>query len=746
MLFGLTKAYSQNYELKGILKDSVTNEVLAYATVYNITLSKGTQTIADGSFILETSNGKNLIKIDHIGCDTKFLTLNFSKNTDTVIYMAHHQHELEDVIIVAEKNKLIQLEKDRLKYDDIVISGSKPIASILDKMPGVSSLKTGFTIAKPMIQGMYGSRVIVLNNGLKQEGQQWGQEHGLEIDSYNTGQITLVKGAEALRYTGDAIGGILLIEPLYKATDTLKMSLTTAFTDNGRQGNLSVSAEKLLTKKLGLRLQGTYKKAGNLNTPNYYLPNTGFEELNGSLTMKWQPSKHSTFEVFSSIYNNKPGILSTSHIGNLTDLQKIINNETIPEMGSFTYTIARPYQQINHLLNKAKWKYEISPSLNIETVYGFQINKRKEFDSHNYFNKTAPSLDFTLHTHQLDFVINKTFKKGLFLKAGLNGYYQTNTYIGRFFIPNYKKSEVYQFALLRYKKNRHELELGYRAGAINLNAYKWVNNVIVHYPYSYNGISWQAGWLYKITTDWQVALQIGHVWRNPNISEQFSEGMHHGAAAIEYGNKNLKPENAVSINGTLKYRHNKTLFETEVFVKQVKNYIYLRPKFLPELTIRGAFPAFEYVQTHALFAGVDLLLNQQLPRNFSFIEKVSILNVYDQKYTTYINAIPPYRLNHSLVYKMGKFKWLSNSAVTFSVLQVLKQNRYTDGSDYMPPPKGYVLLNAAFTTNVSRNKNLLIFLSADNILNASYRDYMNRFRYYADETGRMISAGLNIKF
>jgi iron complex outermembrane receptor protein len=524
------------------------------------------------------------------------------------------------------------------------------------------------------------------------------------------------------------------------------MSLTTAFTDNGRQGNLSVSAEKLLTKKLGLRLQGTYKKAGNLNTPNYYLPNTGFEELNGSLTMKWQPSKHSTFEVFSSIYNNKPGILSTSHIGNLTDLQKIINNETTPEKGSFTYTIARPYQQINHLLNKAKWKYEISPSLNLEVVYGFQINKRKEFDSHNYLNKSAPSLDFTLHTHQLDFVINKTFKKGFFLKTGLNGYYQTNTYIGRFFIPNYKKSEVYQFGLLRYKKNRHELEVGYRAGAINLDAYKWVNNVIVHYPYSYNGISWQAGWLYKITTDWQVALQIGHVWRNPNISEQFSEGLHHGSAAIEYGNKNLKPENAVSINGTLKYRHNKTLFETEVFVKQVKNYIYLRPKFPPELTIRGAFPAFEYVQTHALFAGVDILLNQQLPRNFSFIEKASILNVYDQKYTIYINGIPPYRLNHSLVYKMGKFKWLSNSAVTFSVLQVLKQNRYTDGSDYMPPPDGYVLLNAAFTTNVSRNKNLLIFLSADNILNASYRDYMNRFRYYADETGRMISAGLNIKF
>ena len=746
MLFGLTKAYSQNYELKGALKDSITKEGLAYATVYNVTLKKGTQTNTDGAFILEVSNGKNLLKIVHIGCDTKFLTLTISKNTDTVIYMAHHQHELEDVTIVAEKNKLIQLEKDRLKYEDIVVSGSKPIASILDKMPGVSSLKTGFTIAKPMIQGMYGSRVVVLNNGLKQEGQQWGQEHGLEIDPYNTGQITLIKGVEALRYTSDAIGGILLIEPLYNANDTLKMSLTKAFTDNGRQGNLSASAEKLLTKKLGLRLQGTYKKAGNLNTPDYFLPNTGFEELNGSLTIKWQPSKHSSFEVYSSIYNNKPGILSTSHIGNLTDLQKIINNESVPEKGNFTYKIARPYQQINHLLNKAKWKYEISPSLNLEAIYGFQINKRKEFDSHNYFNKTTPSLDFTLHTHQVDFVLNKTFKKGLFLKTGLNGYYQTNTYIGRFFIPNYKKSEVYQFALLRYKKNKHELELGYRAGAINLDAYKWVNNVIVHFPFNYKGVSWQAGWLYKINTDWQTALQIGRVWRNPNISEQFSEGLHHGAAAIEYGNKNLKPENAISVNGTLKFRHNKTLFETEVFVKKVENYIYMRPKFPPELTIRGAFPAFEYVQTNALFAGVDLLLNQQLPNNFSFIEKVSLLNVYDQLYSTYLNGIPPYSFNHSLVYKIANSKKLTNSSFRIAIQQVLKQNRYTEGSDYMPPPNGYILLNAAFTTNFSRCKNLLVFLSADNISNKTYRNYLNRLRYYADETGRMITAGINYKF
>ncbi len=742
----LTKAFGQNYVLKGSLKDSITNEELSYATFYNVTLKTGVQTAANGTFALSVAKGENLIKVVHIGCNTKFLTLQVDKDIDTIIFIAHHQHELEDVTIIAEKKKLIQLEKDQLRYDDIIISATKPIAAILDKMPGVSSLKTGFTIAKPMIQGMYGSRVVVLNNGLKQEGQQWGQEHGLEIDPYNTAQISLVKGAEALQYTGDAIGGVLLVEPMYNATDTLKMSFTTAFTDNGRQANASASAEKLLTKKMGLRLQGTYKKGGNLNTPDYYLLNTGFEEKNASANFKWHLSQRNFLEVFSSIYNSKPGILATSHIGNLADLEKIINNETTPEKGNFTYQIARPYQQINHWLSKIKWRCEISPTLNIEAFYGFQINNRKEFDSHNYFNKTAPSLNFNLRTQQADLIVNKTFKKGLFLKTGMNGFYQTNTYIGRFFIPNYQKLELYQYTILRYKKNKHELEIGYRAGGIKLDAYKWENDSIVHYPFNFKGISWQAGWLYKINHDWQAAIQIGRVWRIPNISEQFSEGLHHGAAAIEYGNKNLKPENAISINGIIKYRHNKTLFEAEVYVKQTNNYIYLSPKFPPELTIRGAFPAFEYLQTNALFAGMDILLNQQLPHNFSFNEKISILNVYDQINPNFINGIPPYRFSHSLVYKIAKSKKFSNSSIKLQIQQVLKQSRYTNSSDYMAPPKGYTLINMSFNTNFTKHQNILVFLSADNILNLRYRDYLNRFRYYANETGRMITAGMNLKF
>lgn len=743
--------YAQTFLISGLVKDSLTFQNLTNVSVYNISLKSGSKTDAVGGFRVMVGAGNNVLKITHVGCDTKYLNVFVNHSFDTIIYLAHHQHELEDIMVVGEKNKLVHLDKDRLNQQEIIISGTKPIASLLDKLPGVSSLKTGYSISKPMIQGMYGSRVIVLNNGIKQEGQQWGQEHGLEIDPYNTSRITLVKGAEALRYTGDAIGGTLLVEPTpIEDNDSLNASITLAGIDNGRQGNGSGSVSKRhMTRALGeigFRIQGTLKKAGDLKSPLYYLKNTGFEEQNASIAVHLFKTKSQSIELFSSIFNSKIAILSTSHIGNLTDLQKIINSEIVMDKGEFSYKINRPNQHIHHWLNTLKWNKHFSPSLHFELIYGYQLNKRKEYDNHNYFNKTEPSLNFNLNTHQIDLVFHKTFKKGWFLKTGINGSIQTNTYKGRYFIPNYKKAEGYQFSILRYRKNRHELEFGYRAGIVNLDAYKWESNAIEHYGLNYNGVSFQAGWLYKLSADWQIALQAGKMWRNPNISELFSNGLHHGSAAIEYGNIHLKPEEALSGTLVAKYRHNNTRVEFEMYGKQIRNYSYLKPKFPPELTIRGAFPAFNYVQTNAFFGGIDFLLEHFFHPRFSFIEKAGMLNAYTHPSSPFINGIPPYRFDHSINYNPKGSKHWQNLNFKVSVLQVLTQNRYTEGTDYAPPPPGYVLWNVSAYGHIKRYKHLLCFVSAENILNNTYRDYLNRFRYYADENGRMVVAGINIKF
>lgn len=750
-LCSIHKTEGQVFELKGTIKDSLTKEILPYTTIHNLTLNKSVLTNALGQFTLPCIFGINVLRINHVGCEPKKLNVNMSGSIDTLILLAHHQHALTPVVITGEKGKLISLDKDKLSYDEILQSGSKSIGSILDKISGVSSLKTGFTIAKPVIQGMYGSRVTVINNGLKQEGQQWGSEHGLEIDPYNTSIIQLIKGAEALRYTGDAIGGLLLTEPVkFMSTDTVVSNLILTGTDNGKMGTVSGSFAKTISRKkfgqLGLRLQGTLKRGGNLRTPDYYLMNTGIFEQNASATIQLIKTKRNQLDLFTSWYSSDYGILSTSHIGNLTDLNKILSNDYNPLPGSFTYKIERPYQSTNHSLSRAKWVYHIASGLYSELMYGYQLNRRKEFDSHNYFNKSAPSLDFKLQTHQLDYLLSKSFKDNLNIKVGISAILQSNQYTGRYFIPNYLKQEIYQFSIIRYKLKKNEFEFGYRLGGLKMDIYKWENDVIKHYGMNYNGYSWNLGWMYKLDHDWQIAINAGKVWRSPNISELFSEGLHHGAAAIEYGNLTLKPEHALSANLALKYKHNKTTFEGEAFIKKVKNYIYLNPKIPAELTIRGAFPAFNYIQTDADFYGMDIWLEHQFSKHLAFTEKSGLLIAKNSRSEIFINGIPPFRLDHGLQFKTDAWKKLSKVKLSISVSQVLQQKRYTEGTDYQAPPAGYFLLNAGFSSTLTKKQNLDLFFTIDNILNTMYRSYLNRFRYFSDEVGRMVTIGIHNKF
>jgi hypothetical protein len=122
-----------------------------------------------------------------------------------------------------------------LTSKDLEQTRGRTLAEALTNIAGVSTLQTGATIAKPVIQGLHSTRILILNNGIRQEGQQWGMEHAPEIDPFVASRITVIKGAEGVRYGPEAIGGVVLVEPaaLSKIPDiTGELYLTVA--TNGR--------------------------------------------------------------------------------------------------------------------------------------------------------------------------------------------------------------------------------------------------------------------------------------------------------------------------------------------------------------------------------------------------------------------------------------------------------------------------------------------------------------------------------
>src|SRR5690606_5649661 len=229
------------------------------------------------------------------------LTLTTDSELDIVLH--HGTIKLHDVDVVGHGQSVITTNPVKtLSREDIAEARGGSLAEHFDALAGVGTLQTGTTIAKPVINGMHSNRVLILNNGIRQEGQQWGAEHAPEIDPFIAKDFKVIKGAEGVRYGADAIGGVLLISPPPLPVDPyLSGELTAAYQANGRAGVLSGMLQSGVkgVKGLSWRVQGTAKRGGNARTANYTLGNTGLAEYNGAAALRYS-STRSALEAYYS--------------------------------------------------------------------------------------------------------------------------------------------------------------------------------------------------------------------------------------------------------------------------------------------------------------------------------------------------------------------------------------------------------------------------------------------------------------
>jgi iron complex outermembrane receptor protein len=233
--------------------------------------------------------------------------------------------------------------------------------------------------------------------------------------------------------------------------------------------------------------------------------------------------------------------------------------------------------------------------------------------------------------------------------------------------------------------------------------------------------------------------------RAPEINELFSNGLHHGSASLEFGDLSLKQERSYSVNAALHYNHNRLRIVAEPYLHYFDNYIYLKPSGETQLTIRGAFPVFKYIQTNARYAGVDATFNYWLSSQWSLATTVSLTYAKDVVRNEFIYGIPAQRLGGKLQYAAAESLGLQDITFSAKPSYTLQQNRVELNQDFTASPDGYFLLDAELGANY-RNTPMYFLLSINNILNQEYRDYLNRYRYFAAETGINISLTINYTF
>ncbi|MFZ4613860.1 MAG: TonB-dependent receptor [Bacteroidia bacterium] len=735
--------------VSGKIVDNNSKKTLENVSVFIKEKNMLVYTDSSGSFYFNNlCKGNISLQISLLGYENK--SISFFLSTDTIIETSLKSNSkiLNELIIHNHNdNELGSISKTEINQLELISKSGGNIGDVLKDVPGVTLLKTGSSISKPIIRGLHSNRILILNNGIRQEGQNWGSEHAPEIDPYVASKITVLKGAASARYGSDALNGAILIEPsVLPDSAGIKTEVNSALFSNGRMGVLSaiVEGKTSNTSPLAFRIQSTVRKGGNIHTPNYFLINSGLEEFNQSAAISYK-KKTWGIDVFGSHFNTKLGIFSGFHIGNLTDLQRAFERKNPIDTSYFSYKINRPYQGVNHYLLKNRFHLSSNNYGKFEIVYALQQNNRAEFDKSKPRNDSLaalnkPELDFRLTTHSFDFLWEHKKVLGWQGSFGASFSNQYNIYLGRNLIPNFQSITGGLFLIEHYRQENYEVEFAIRYDQRFLNVFERDrNNQINNYKLNFNRPSISMGLIYKVFTTSNVMANLSSAWRAPSVNELFSNGIHQANATFEMGNRTLIPEYSYSSSIDFNFHELKWFkFKGGFFAQQINNFIFLLPVQPPVLLIQGAFPSFKYFQTNAFLYGTDFNSEIILSEKVSFITNYSMVRAKDLENKNWIYGIPSDRTEIKLVLNPFTGKNLKNTSLSISNLFVGKQFRLPAGVDYALPPNAYQLLNAELTyqTLNSRKNNVVIVFGVNNLLNTKYREFLNSFRYYTDEMGR----------
>lgn len=743
--------------IKGRVLDSDTQLPLAGSSIYLVEKEVATQADGHGYFSFQNiCTGDYTIEITNLGFETSVQTIHVTaKDESHTFFMEHEGVVLHDVNVVGHQPTLrTTAANTTLGQEELNKSKGEVLAEILQDIPGVTMMQTGATIAKPVIHGMHSNRVLMVNNGIKQEGQQWGAEHAPEIDPFIASEITVIKGAESVKYGAEAIGGVILVEPSpLPINGGLSGSVDLVGSTNGRVGTASAMLESDFKPLPGLswRVQGTLKKGGNLQTADYYLNNTGIRESNYSAALSYRKSKLH-LDAYYSHFNTDLGIFEGAHVGSVDDLNAAIDHGRPFTDGAFTYDIDVPRQSVIHDLVKLKIHKDLNEGTQLDIQYGFQRNARQEYDTRRGDRSSIPALDLVLNSHSLDVSYDRINANSLRSLFGINATaIISNNIPGTMatpIIPNYDSYGFGAFVVERLVKEKYDLEAGIRYDFKTLDAAGYRGNEFYGGQHDFHNVSGSLGILWRFHRDWNLKSNLGLSWRPPTVNELYSDGLHHGSASIEVGDNNLKSEQGYKWINTLSYSKEKLRIELNGYAHYLKNYIYLNPTGEVVESLRGAFPVFHYEQTDALFMGADLTASYQLPYGFLYGLKGSYLYADDLEATGNLPMIPSNRLDNKLQYaRTLESSRFSDFFIEAQLQTVFEQTRYNKESDFTPAPATYNLVNINAGTKIKLNEQTVgIHVSANNLLNVSYKEYMNRFRYYAHDLGRNISLRLSYNF
>ncbi len=612
------------------------------------------------------------------------------------------------------------------------------IVDAISRQPGVAQITTGSGIAKPVIRGLGYNRVVIVNDGIRQEGQQWGDEHGLEIDPFGVHSVEILKGPASLMYGSDAMAGVVV----FHSAPTLMQGEMRANVSTGYQCNNGLFNYSLnfAGHKGGLVWNARYSgQAAHAykNAADGYVYGSALRSQAYSQLLGWNYRKGHTHIIFD-YYHQTPGI---------------IEGERNPQTGQLvtpegysakSYGTPMPYQQIHHYKAVVDNSWFVGDG-NIKLLVGYQHNRRQEFEEED--NPNQCGLDFMLHTVNYDLHYLSPVISGWKIAAGMAGMWQRSVNKGtEFLIPSYRLLDYGMFATASREMGKANVSGGIRYDHRRLHSDALYDGADAEgsdvlrfskFSRSFEGVTGSMGVTWQAAPNVNLKLNLARGFRTPNISELASNGVHEGTQRYEVGNNALKPENSWQADFGITYSSLLVSAELALFANHINHYIYserLADDSGNSIVVEG-IPSYRFTSGDARIWGGEARIDihptthLHIGNTFSYVNSVQLNRSADARWLPFT---PAPRWIADVRYEfVCESPHVAHLFVRVEADCNLRQNHCLLANGTETPTPSYTLLNAYAGVDVKNHgrRLLSLYLSAQNITDRIYQSHLSRLKY-----------------
>lgn len=751
--------------LSGKVIDAATGKPLQGAVIYIHEAKMGVTTNANGDYrTTELPSGKYLVEVSYVGFASFLETIDLQGVTMQNFSLKYAVVENEAVTVTGVVSATITRQSPQpisvVKKADLFKNPSTNIIDALSHLvPGVASLSTGLAISKPVIRGLSYNRIITIHDGIRQEGQQWGDEHGIEVDEYSIQKAEVLKGPASLLYGSDGMGGAIhLVTNTPVERGTIVGNIQAQYNGNNSLwgGNFNLAGHH--NNGFNWNVYATAKSAKDYqNKYDGKVLNSRFNEHNWGgyigLNKSWGYS-----HLLVSSFNQQVGVVEGTRDTNTGQFLLYSGSPLERIATSADYSSSKmiaPYQGVNHIKIASDNNIALGTG-RLAINIGYQKNIRKEFADPLHID--APELYFDLATFNYNVLYQFKEKNGWRTTIGMNGMDQQNKNLAaEQLIPAY---QVFDAGLFTYVKktfnNKLTLSGGIRGDYRNLTTKALLEEDgspkfnALHQQYS--NWSGSIGMSYAATNALTLKANLSRGFRAPTVSELASNGKHEGTNRYEYGDEKLLSESSLQLDAGIELKAEHLVLMLNVFYNQMNNYIFYSKLTSAAggdslVTVEGDdLTAFKFRQAGAQLYGFEAKLDLH-PHPLDWLHFSNSFAMVAGRFDAAIDGaqnlpfMPPARWLTELrgdVKKLGKN--FNNLYAKIEVDNMFTQQNIFSAYNTETATSGYTLLNIGLGMEVmhQQHKIMSVYAGMNNLLDVAYQNHLSRLKYtdFNQVTGR----------